>query len=133
MPIPKSITRFNKYVTNRFLLLFAGWIPPLAIIEHRGRRSGRPYRTPVLAFPIANGYVFALTYGRNVDWVRNLRSSDQGILLYDGETVQIHCFQLVRYEAVRERYPGIVRLFLGVIRVVDCLIAEKRSSSITAL
>ena len=28
----------------------AGWAPTFAIIEHVGRRSGKPYRTPVNAF-----------------------------------------------------------------------------------
>jgi hypothetical protein len=67
MPIPKSITHFNKHITNRFFISFAGWIPPFAIIEHYGRKSSHQYETPILAFPTRGGYVFALTYGRNVD------------------------------------------------------------------
>ena len=125
MPIPKSITVFNKHVTNRFFLLFSWWIPPFAVIEHRGRTSGRQYRTPVLAFPTAEGYLFALTYGRNVDWVRNLRSSGNGILKYGGGTEKIHYYQLITYEEVKENFPGIVRLFLQIIHVNDCLIVEK--------
>lgn len=71
MPIPKGITRFNKHFTNRLFLLFAGRMPPWAVVSHRGRSSGRDYRTPVLAFPTETGFVFALTYGRGVDWARN--------------------------------------------------------------
>jgi len=68
MPIPKSIANFNKHVTNKFFLLFAGRLSPFAIVNHKGRRSGRSYRTPILAFPMEAGFVFALTYGRDVDW-----------------------------------------------------------------
>ena len=37
-----------------------------------GRRSGRLYRTPVTVFRRDDRYVFALTYGRDSDWVRNV-------------------------------------------------------------
>ena len=40
---------------------------------HRGRRSGREYRTPVNVFATADGFVIALTYGaEHTDWVRNV-------------------------------------------------------------
>jgi hypothetical protein len=45
---------------------------------HRGRKSGNLHRTPILAFPIIEGFDFALTYGRNVDWVKNLLAGGSG-------------------------------------------------------
>jgi deazaflavin-dependent oxidoreductase (nitroreductase family) len=125
MPIPKSITKFNKYFTNRFVLLFAGWIPPLAIIKHRGRITGRTYRTPIMAFPINHGYVFALTYGRNVDWVKNLKASNSGRLIYNGIEASIHSIRIVSYEEVKYVFPVLINLFLRFLSVNDCLIAEK--------
>ena len=50
MPIPISVGRVNRAFTNRFMRFFAGWVPPLAIVEHTGRRSDRRYRTPIMAF-----------------------------------------------------------------------------------
>ena len=125
MPFPKSIALFNKHITNRLFLLFSGWIPPFAIVGHRGRASGRQYMTPVLAFPTSYGYLFALTYGRNVDWVRNLRASGNGILKYSRDTEKIHYFKMIPYEEVKQNFPGIVRLFLQIIDVTDCLMVEK--------
>jgi deazaflavin-dependent oxidoreductase (nitroreductase family) len=127
MPIPKPITRFNKYVTNRFFILFAGWIPPLAIVEHRGRISGRQYKTPILAFPTSKGYVFALTYGRNVDWVKNLQASGHGVLKYNGDADRIHSIRYIPIEDVKEVFPVMVRLFLSILKVNDCLTVEKQS------
>ena len=72
MPIPKSIATFNKFVTNKFFLLFAGWIPPFAIVHHQGRKSGVTHKTPVLSFKSEKGFDIALTYGKDVDWVKNL-------------------------------------------------------------
>jgi hypothetical protein len=82
MPIPRVIAILNKHVTNRFFLLFTRWLPPLAIVDHKWRISGRKYRTPILAFPTNTGFIFALTYGQNVDWVRYLMASDGGKLEY---------------------------------------------------
>ncbi len=124
MPIPKFIAVINKHVTNRFILLFAGWLPPFAIVNHRGRRSGRRYRTPILAFPTDTGFVFALTYGRNVDWVRNLMASDSGRLKYKGDERPIHMIRFERYDDVRELFPYWVRLPLGLISIEDCLLVE---------
>ncbi len=126
MPIPKSITHFNKHVTNRLFLLFAGWLPPLAIIEHIGRRSGRRYRTPILAFPTTTGYVFALTYGRNVDWVKNLHTSGSGVLTYDASKDQVQNPLFVPYEQMKQIFPAPVKLFLELLHITDCLSVEKR-------
>lgn len=72
MPLPRRLARFNRAATNRVVLLVAGWLPGFAIVHHRGRRSGRPYRTPVNCFRYGDGYRFGLTYGRDSDWVLNV-------------------------------------------------------------
>ena len=124
MPIPKYIAVINKHVTNRFFLLFARWLPPFAVVNHRGRRSGRRYRTPILAFPTETGFVFALTYGRDVDWVRNLMASDSGRLEYKGKEIPIHMIRFERYAEVSEHFPYLVRLPLGLISIEDSLLVE---------
>lgn len=72
MPLPRRLARFNRVVTNRVALLVAGWLPGFAIVLHRGRRSGRLYRTPVNCFRHGDGYRFGVTYGRGSDWVLNV-------------------------------------------------------------
>ena len=124
MPIPKYIAVINKHVTNRFFLLFARWLPPFAIVNHLGRRSGRRYRTPILAFPTETGFVFALTYGRDVDWVRNLMASDSGRLEYKGKEIPIHMIRFERYDDVSELFPYLVRLPLGLISIEGSLLVE---------
>jgi len=56
-------------------------MPPFAVIEHRGRRSGRPYRTPVFAFRRGSEVVVVLSYGRNSQWVQNLEAAGAGGLI----------------------------------------------------
>jgi hypothetical protein len=47
-------------------------MPGLGVIVPRARRSGRRYQTPVNVFSAADGYVIALTYGPDTDWVKNV-------------------------------------------------------------
>jgi deazaflavin-dependent oxidoreductase (nitroreductase family) len=65
------LARFNR-LPNRLIRTFAGRLPPLAVVVHRGRRSGRAYRTPVVAVRLPDGYLVALFYGADRDWVRNV-------------------------------------------------------------
>ena len=41
--------RFNRYVINPLMLRFSGQAGLSAIVHHVGRRSGKPYATPVIA------------------------------------------------------------------------------------
>ncbi len=125
MPIPKRITGFNKHVTNKIILIFAGWLPPFAVISHVGRRSGRVYRTPVLAFKSGEGYVVALTYGRDVDWVKNLLSAGSGEVERGGLRVPVHSFRITSYKEAGDLIPLWVRPSLWMISVKDCLFMEK--------
>jgi deazaflavin-dependent oxidoreductase (nitroreductase family) len=72
MHLPYFMRRVNRVFTNPLLRTVAWVVPPLAVIHHVGRKSGRPYRTPVVAFRTAGGFVIPMTYGRDVDWARNM-------------------------------------------------------------
>lgn len=72
MSVPRWIARANKAGLNRLTKFIAPWAPGWAVVVHRGRRSGRTFRTPLWAFRREGGYVIALTYGRESDWVRNV-------------------------------------------------------------
>ena len=72
MKLSRRVARFNKVVTNHIQGTYAWVLPPWAVILHRGRRSGRAYRTPVLAFRRDRTLIVALLYGDESDWLRNL-------------------------------------------------------------
>ena len=57
---------FTTAVVNRITRLFAGRLPGFAIVDYRGRKSGKAYRTPMDVFRDGEDYVFALTYGSEV-------------------------------------------------------------------
>src|SRR5216683_4697167 len=66
------VAAFNLAVTNRITSLFAARLPGFGIVTHKGRKSGRIYRTPVNVFRAPDGFLIALTYGRESEWVKNV-------------------------------------------------------------
>ena len=84
MQLPRQAAHFNKVVTNRLFRPLAGTVPPWVLVEHRGRRSGRLFRTVVWGFPNQADLVFALTYGPGADWVRNVVAAQHCRVMYGG-------------------------------------------------
>lgn len=89
MPAPRSVARFNRQFTNRLALRIAGYLPGFAIVRHVGRKSGRAYRAPVNAFAIVGGYIIALTYGSESDWVKNVLAAGSCELQTRGRRVRL--------------------------------------------
>lgn len=84
MHLPRFMRRVNRVFTNPVLGSIAWLLPPLAVIHHVGRKSRRPYRTPVVAFRSRTGFVIPMTYGRDVDWARNLVKARRGEIVHMG-------------------------------------------------
>ena len=114
MPAPRRIARFNKRFTNRLTLRVAGYLPGFAIVGHVGRKSGRPYRTPVNAFRTDGAYIIALTYGAQSDWVKNVLAAGSCELQTTGRRVRLFDPIIVTDES-KGWAPLPVRLILGLI------------------
>lgn len=87
---------------------------------HRGRRSGREYRTPIFAFPCDGGFVIALTYGRGTDWERNVRAGG-GELIYRRTRYRLGPPSDTGADDVASCLPAIVQRMLRMMRVDDFL------------
>lgn len=124
MPLPRGVGRFNKSVTNRLTQAFAPRAPGFGMIVHRGRRSGRLYRTPVNAFRTADGYVFALTYGPEVDWVKNVLAAGEAELETRGRRIRLRLPRLV-HDSSRRLVPPLVRVPLRLFHVADFLVLAR--------
>jgi deazaflavin-dependent oxidoreductase (nitroreductase family) len=88
MKLSRRVARFNKLINNRIQGVYAWLVPPWAVILHRGRRSGRRYRTPLLAFKRDHALIIALLYGEESDWLRNLQAGD-GHVVRAGRTFRV--------------------------------------------
>ena len=101
MKLSRRVARFNKLINNRVQGIYAWILPPWAVILHRGRRSRRPYRTPLLAFKRDRTLIIALLYGDESDWLRNLQAGG-GRLLRMGRTYELSAPRVLDTSAASE-------------------------------
>ena len=120
MPLPRVLARFNKAVTNHIAGRVSGRLPGFGIVEHRGRRSGRTYHTPVNVFRRRGGFVVALTYGRRADWVENVLAAGEAQLRTRGRTHHLDHPRTVT-DPTRTGLPTLVRVILRLANVDEFL------------
>jgi len=127
---PRSVARFNRTVTNRLTLRFAGRARGFGIVIHRGRTSGRVYRTPVNVFAVSGGVVIALTYGRRSQWVANVLAAGGCLVETQGTTYRLADPAIV-HDPSHRRLPPVLRLIPRIGGVTDYLrlsIAEREDT-----
>jgi deazaflavin-dependent oxidoreductase (nitroreductase family) len=89
MVLPRGLARFNKRVTNRVQGVWAPWLPPWAVIVHKGRKSGREFQTPVLALRSGDQLCVVLFYGAEADWLRNVLAAGRAGVRRAGRTATL--------------------------------------------
>ena len=108
------LAKINIAFTNRITSLFAGWLPGFGILTHVGRKSGKVYRTPINVFRAPNGFIVALTYSSQSEWVKNVLAAGGCELQTRGKKYQLSAPEVVR-DATRRRFPIPVRTVLGIV------------------
>ncbi len=109
MHIPRFMRRVNRAFTNPLMGTFAWLVPPLAVVHHIGRKSGRRYATPVVAFRRAAGFVIPMTYGRDVDWARNIVKAHGCEIVHMGRRSRLRNPRIVDFKAAAPHLPAVAR------------------------
>ena len=90
MQFPQWYARWNRLATNKFVRLWAGWVPAYGVLTHTGRTSGIQYRTPLNVFPTEDGLAVFLPYGRTkTEWLKNLSAAGGGRIQRYGKTFDV--------------------------------------------
>jgi deazaflavin-dependent oxidoreductase (nitroreductase family) len=105
------LAKINIAFTNRITSLFAGWLPGFGILTHVGRKSGKVYRTPINVFRASNGFIIALTYSSQSEWVKNVLAAGGCELKTRGKRYELSAPHVV-HDPTRRRFPIPVRLVL---------------------
>jgi deazaflavin-dependent oxidoreductase (nitroreductase family) len=109
---------FNKHVTNKVLMNFAGgYSSPFSILRHYGRKTGKKYRIPVIAVPAENGFIIALTYGKKTDWYKNVKARGECVLKWKDMEFYLHIPRLIDPESALRAFPAFTRSALRFARV----------------
>src|ERR1700721_2544930 len=112
------LAKLNIAFTNRITGLFAGWLPGFGIVTHVGRKSGKVYRTPINVFRAPEGFLIALPYGRESEWVRNVLAAGGCELETRGVRYKLNAPAIV-HDPTRQRFPLFVRMVLRLIGAND--------------
>ena len=110
MRVPRAVARFNRRVTNPLAVRFGGWAPLNGRLEHVGRKSGKPYRTPLTVFNAEvdgkPGVAILLTYGPDRDWLKNLNAAGSARMQRHGKTFGVAHPQTVSKEQAATHVGG---------------------------
>lgn len=113
--------------TNPVMMPLAGrrWNPIFAVVEHRGRKSGRRYAAPVAARRSGSGFVVSLAFGTQVDWYRNLLAAGGGTIRWRGDAYPVAVPERIGAASALVAFHPVQRLLLriagvdGYVRVHD--------------
>jgi deazaflavin-dependent oxidoreductase (nitroreductase family) len=81
-----------------------------ALLHHVGRRSGRPYKTPLGAYPYRDGLVLPLTYGSESDWCQNVFAAGACAVTWRGRAYELERPEIVSGPEVVRAWPAWQRI-----------------------
>lgn len=111
MLFPAWIDRLQMKYMNPVMRRVARYLPTFVVLNHRGRKSGKPYRTVVNAYRKGNVVAILLGHG-NTDWVKNLLAAGEADLEMRGRDVHVGNVRVLPTGAAGDGLPFIARLGL---------------------
>ncbi len=83
---PPGGVRAASRVVNPIVARLAGrrFAPLYGLLEHRGRRSGRVFQTPVVVQRTVDGFLVPMPWGEGTDWYRNVRAAGGCVIRFHG-------------------------------------------------
>jgi deazaflavin-dependent oxidoreductase (nitroreductase family) len=113
--------------TSPLVMPLAGkrWNPIFAVVEHRGRRTGRPYAAPIAARRVAGGFVISLAFGAQADWHQNLVAAGGGTIRWRGKAYMVKQPTRIGVDDGLRAFHSVQRMLLrvagvdGYVRVTD--------------
>jgi deazaflavin-dependent oxidoreductase (nitroreductase family) len=99
-PVLNTVRRLSR-ATKGFVLPSAGTAGnTVSVVHHVGRTTGRAYETPIGAVPTDDGFVIALPYGPNTDWLKNVLARGQATIVHDGTSHAVDRPEVIALEEV---------------------------------
>jgi deazaflavin-dependent oxidoreductase (nitroreductase family) len=109
-PVLDRVRRLNRALINPDTLKRAGQQGATAsVVHHVGRKTGTPYRTPVVAVTAGDGFVIALPYRSRADWVQNVLAAGSAVVEHDGEASRVDRPAVVGSAVAQPCFPRIER------------------------
>jgi deazaflavin-dependent oxidoreductase (nitroreductase family) len=119
MTFPRRMAALPRRL-NALVMPLTRRVPPLAVLHHRGRRSGRAYDTPVQAYPTPDGWLVGLAYDHNAPFALNLLAAGSGEMTRAGRRYRITQPRRVGGEA-RHLLPAWASLMMRAVGIEEYL------------
>jgi deazaflavin-dependent oxidoreductase (nitroreductase family) len=124
-PRTRRLIRAVARIVNPLVLRIAGrrHMPVLGIVQHRGRKSGRRYATPLGVRPAPDGgFVIPLTFSDASHWYQNIRAAGWCVITYLGADHTVARPIVIDRATAGPAYPRYERLMLRMIGVNEFLL-----------
>jgi deazaflavin-dependent oxidoreductase (nitroreductase family) len=110
----RAAVRSAARIFNPLVLWLAGtqFFPLYGVIEHRGRRSGKLYRIPVVVRPISDGFIVPMPWGESTDWYRNVRAAGECVIRWRGCDYALVQPELIDLAAARASFGAFERAMI---------------------
>ena len=101
-----------SHVFKPLVLRFAGTsiFPLYGVLEHRGRRSGTLFHTPVVVRPTHDGFVVPMPWGETTDWYRNVRAAGECRMRWKGRDYLLDRPEVLDTATARDEFSGFQRM-----------------------
>ena len=120
--VQNIVRRSNRAFGNPHQMKTAGTPGAYAsVIRHVGRKTGRPYETPIVPFATPDGFVIALPYGPGTDWIKNVLATGSATIVTEGESWSIDRPEVVPTAAAAPYMPAKEQRDLRRFAVDNCL------------
>jgi deazaflavin-dependent oxidoreductase (nitroreductase family) len=121
MTFPRFLTWIHTEYINKAGLHLVGH-SAIADLEHVGRRTGRVHHTPVRAFRTRDTVVIGLNFGRESDWVRNIKTAQRCRMQLGDQVMELADPRIVPIEQGVKGMPTLFGFGLRyLVRTRDCL------------
>jgi deazaflavin-dependent oxidoreductase (nitroreductase family) len=115
-----------RSLSNRIFLEISGRsLRAYSIVLHVGRASGREYRNPVSAYPLGDGFVIAVLYGRQSQWVRNVMAAGRFALRTKGRDYPLERPEIIPPAQALAAFPLWQRWILRTRKIQDFVWAHR--------
>ncbi|HET9875668.1 MAG TPA: nitroreductase family deazaflavin-dependent oxidoreductase [Mycobacterium sp.] len=106
---PPWLDRLQIKYMNPVVKRLARYLPGTSVIEHHGRKSGKPYETVVTTYRKGNQLAIALGHGK-ADWVKNVLAAGEADVRVFRREVHITNPRIVPVGAADKSLPWAIRL-----------------------
>jgi deazaflavin-dependent oxidoreductase (nitroreductase family) len=121
-PVVNAVRRLNRTLLNPRQMDTAGQPGAFAqILRHTGRTSGKTYETPLGIERTDDGFVIALVYGDDTQWLRNVLAAGEAEVVVDGQTHRVDRPEVVPVAEVLGDFKSSDQRLFGLFGVKDCL------------